>query len=234
MPQKLTAIKIGDKFGHLVVLKRIESERRADGQLRPRVLCKCVCGKLHETTIDKLKRRKGRPKSCGCQHYVDMPKKPRITVSEKICPKCKKKLKAEKFGADKSRPDGLKSLCRKCNYEVKDKTKVWLHITFRKKRVKRATPDWVDKEQFLKYEKKKLELEKKYNIKCNIDHIIPLIHKKVCGLNVPWNLQITSQKFNLSKGNKVDDEFIQNNGINKSKKIIIHNSARKLMIKKLN
>lgn len=35
-----------------------------------------------------------------------------------------------------------------------------------------------------------------------LDHIVPLKHSAVCGLNVPWNLQIITRAQNAAKSNK--------------------------------
>lgn len=66
----------------------------------------------------------------------------------------------------------------------------------RKGRVKQATPRWVDRAA-LKEIYLKAQAEKKV-----VDHIIPIHHNSVCGLHVPWNLQLLSNTENCSKSNK--------------------------------
>lgn len=38
-----------------------------------------------------------------------------------------------------------------------------------------------------------------------LDHIVPLVHPKVCGLTVPWNLQVMTRHRNGQKSNAFSD-----------------------------
>ncbi len=78
----------------------------------------------------------------------------------------------------------------------------------RRRRHKNATPKWLSKEQKAEIRKiyKKaaalcVDVPKSYAV----DHIVPLMGKEVCGLHVPWNLQILTAEENFKKNNKLLD-----------------------------
>lgn len=76
----------------------------------------------------------------------------------------------------------------------------------RRFRKKNATPDWLTQEH-------KQEIENLYwlarDLKAvsgqdyHVDHIVPLVNKNICGLHVPWNLQVLPAHINLSKSNSI-------------------------------
>lgn len=71
---------------------------------------------------------------------------------------------------------------------------------------KKATLKGFDAEIKKIYSKCK-ELQKNCAEKLVVDHIIPLQHPDVCGLHVPWNLQIISESENLCKKNSFDGTY---------------------------
>jgi hypothetical protein len=84
-------------------------------------------------------------------------------------------------------------------WKKNNKGKVTAYTVKRKVYKLKACPAWVDLG----------EIERIY-ISCpkgyQVDHIVPLINDKVCGLHVPWNLQYLTAKDNAVKGNKFNFE----------------------------
>ena len=77
---------------------------------------------------------------------------------------------------------------------------------FRRAQKLKATLPWLTQEHkdtmtAIYVERDRLRLET--GIIYHVDHIVPLINKGVCGLHVPWNLQVISAIDNLKKSNKV-------------------------------
>lgn len=87
------------------------------------------------------------------------------------------------------------------------------------KHTKRRTrvPRWLtetQKQEIQKIYSLRREAEMLTGEKYHVDHIIPLQGKDVCGLHVPWNLQVLPSDVNLSKHNKLYAEqgFTANTG----------------------
>lgn len=64
-----------------------------------------------------------------------------------------------------------------------------------------ATPPWVDRQALKALADRRDELTRRTGIPHRLDHIVPLKHPRVCGLNVPWNLRIIPMAANANKSN---------------------------------
>jgi len=122
---------------------------------------------------------------------------------EKHYRKNKKRLNliSKKYYEDNK--ERLQSINR--DWKKLNKDSVASSVRLRKKKVRSATPSWLTKEH-------KQEIQQFYwlaqDLKTvtgesyHVDHIVPLKGENVCGLHVPWNLQVLPADINLSKGNK--------------------------------
>ena len=80
--------------------------------------------------------------------------------------------------------------------------------SLRRRRFRDATPKWLTENQKMEIRLKyrlAIELSRATGERHAVDHIIPLHGESVCGLHVPWNLQVLTQKDNLTKYNRMID-----------------------------
>jgi hypothetical protein len=81
-------------------------------------------------------------------------------------------------------------------------------VSLRRRRFRQATPKWLTAAQRMEIRLKyrlAIELSRATGVRHAVDHIIPLQGEEVCGLHVPWNLQVIPQAENLKKSNKLVD-----------------------------
>ena len=92
----------------------------------------------------------------------------------------------------------------RCNqWAKKNKAKRCMYTAMRRSIKLKATPKWLtdeEKEQIKEIYEESARLTKETGIQHNVDHIVPLRGKYVCGLHVPWNLQILTALENMRKG----------------------------------
>lgn len=75
-----------------------------------------------------------------------------------------------------------------------------------------ATPPWLSDEQHAwvveLYETQQV-LNGFTDVEWHVDHIVPLLSEDVCGLHVPWNLQVIPARDNLRKKNKLIESHVK-------------------------
>jgi len=83
-----------------------------------------------------------------------------------------------------------------------NKARYVLNRANRRAAQEQATPPWltaVDKAKIAEYYEIAKAKEMQTGDKFHVDHMIPIFNPEVCGLHVPWNLQVITAKENLSK-----------------------------------
>lgn len=127
------------------------------------------------------------------------------------CNTCKDVLPITSFYKTSNSWTGYKHYCIACQKELRDNEHSSLYIKANRAKYNaylakyraaklRATPPWLTKHHLYLIEKIYKEA---YDKNLEVDHIVPLQGSNVCGLHVPWNLQLLTRQENASKSNKL-------------------------------
>lgn len=75
------------------------------------------------------------------------------------------------------------------------------------------------------------KISEQSGVDIHVDHIIPLAAENVCGLHVPWNMQITTSHYNCSKQNNVPEQIVAVQDWQNA--VLVHESALPWKLKEL-
>lgn len=199
---------------------RVFATRNDTPNKKYRCMCK-LCEREYRAAYMRNYRRNGRKS--------DQP-----SVIEKMCFGCGQIKPLEQFYARKDAPHSKhKSRCKACSYASNRARLIFLknhpkerkrarirfepaHIVAQRARraeqsmrryayVRRATPSWVDMKLICAIYEKARCLTLETGISHEVDHIYPLRAATMCGLHVPWNLQVLTRSENASKNNRVKE-----------------------------
>jgi Lhr-like helicase len=192
----------------------------------------CSCCKLEKIFTEFNKNKKSKDgyqsicRNCSKEHYRDYYKQYYERVRENKISSSKKYYEENRSEILESRKEYQKqyyenniekileyyqknkdNICiRNKKYRESNKDKILARNAKRRADKIKATPKWLSKEQLLEisfYYWLCNSMSEDNDVKYHVDHIVPLRGKDVCGLHVPWNLQILEASDNIRKSNKL-------------------------------
>lgn len=147
----------------------------------------------HLKALDRERYHKNR------HHHLEARRQYYLKNKEKIS----ERSKAYKFHSTE------KGKAYKKAWNDRNRGKIALYGASRRRTIMQATPKWlsaIQHAQMQEFYDIAVAKSVQTNIPHHVDHIVPLLHKMVSGLHVPWNLRVVPASDNCSKRNALPSE----------------------------
>lgn len=150
---------------------------------------------------DRARKGRGRYWLCRCECGNESS----IAATSLMCDKSKACLycRSRKYFTEEATKEGVR--VKKRRYLDKNPAKAKSHHIKYALKLGYATPLWLKADHWHemdRFYRKARSLTAKTKVVHHVDHIVPLQGKTVCGLHVPWNLQVLTRSENCRKSNK--------------------------------
>ena len=135
--------------------------------------------------------------------------------STKTCPDCGQDKPLSQYHRHRSRAGGVQAVCKLCmrarrmSYYYRYPEKHVAQNALRRARKLMRTPNWLTDEHKAQIAELYMEAQIATILTgepYHVDHIVPLKGETVCGLHVPWNLQVLPGAENCSKNNQFNED----------------------------
>lgn len=177
----------GSRFGRLIVMTRAKTIPTRGCSPR-RYIVLCDCGNYR--TVRATNLRSGNSTSCGCSTYTG--------GNSQAPERCIQRVR------DWRRANREKDRALKKRYREKYPGKIAAKTRRRQAMKMNATPAWANKEEIEKIYEEAARL-RGLGQDVEVDHIIPLNGKNICGLHIETNLQIITAAENRLKGARYEN-----------------------------
>lgn len=173
-------------------IKRAAKYFQLDQDLTNKIYCpRCKKWKDKDSEY-RLDRSNNTGRTCWCIECIDSHRK-RPDIRER-----ERKRNAEYYLENKNRIDRINK-----EYYQNHVTEHSYRVRYNKLLRKRATPRWANYQKIAEFYEKAAQLTNETGIQYEVDHIIPIKGKNVCGLHVENNLQILTRYENRKKLNSL-------------------------------
>lgn len=197
MPREVTKVGEGEEISSPFSLPKSYKEAKALGVNKYFTGKLCKHGHLATRCVSNL----------TCMACVKIYQQTSATVKETTAKYNKKyrtnlTQKQKEKQAEYHRINRQKNLNRSLKWQQDNPDKVKARNARRRATKLNASPSWVSQTKITLIYTQAEYVQRLTKIDIEVDHIIPLNNKNVCGLHVPWNLQLLTAEENQRKGNR--------------------------------